>query len=56
MEESDADLMSESRKYDYIKRSGYISEEGLLKYTKHLPIYMQIEYGHSMGNAASSMT
>lgn len=50
MEESDADLMSESRKYDYIKRSGYISEEGLLKYTKHLPIYMQIEYGHSMGN------
>lgn len=50
MEESDADLLGESGEYDFIKRTGYLSEKKLLEYASNLPILMQIEYGHGMGN------
>lgn len=51
-QEFNADLLSPERsKYDVIKRAGYISEEVLLKYLETQPIFMQIEYGHCMGNS-----
>lgn len=47
-----ADLISAERtEYDVIKRAGYVSEEQLLKYLQAQPIFMQIEYGHAMGNS-----
>ena len=51
-QEFNADLTSPTPlAYDVIKRAGYVSEEMLQTYLGAQPIFMQIEYGHAMGNS-----
>lgn len=52
--DADWDFLTRNEPHDpseHFIRTGYLAEKQLRELDEHLPIYMQIEYGHGMGNS-----